>query len=174
MAYRQYSIKGGGNENTVPVSVNGTRKFITFRKSGWDNAAATYDTQDEEVAMAIETSDLYKRGLITCYGDTVPFGEGKAEAEEADEPKEYPDVTTVSEAKAEKADEPREYPDVTTVAEAEAEEADEPREYPDVTTVAEAKKILSADFGIPYSRMPNAEETKRVAGEYGVRFPGLA
>ena len=140
MAYRQYSIKGGGNENTVPVSVNGTRKFITFRKSGWDNADATYDTQDEAVAMGIETSDLFRRGLITCYGDTVPFGEGKAEAE----------------------------------AEAEAEEADEPREYPDVTTVAEAKKILSADFGIPYSRMPNAEETKRVASEYGVRFPGLA
>lgn len=132
MAYRQYSIKGGGNENTVPVSVNGTRKFITFRKSGWDNADATYDTQDEAVARGIETSDLFRRGLITCYGDTVPFGEGKAE------------------------------------------ETDEPREYPDVTTVAEAKKILSADFGIPYSRMPNAEETKRVASEYGVRFPGLA
>lgn len=131
MAYRQYSIKGGGNENTVPVSVNGTRKFITFRKSGWDNADATYDTQDEAVAMGIETSGLFRRGLITCYGDTVPFGEETAE------------------------------------------EAEEPREYPDVTTVAEAKKILSADFGIPYSRMPNAEETKRVASEYGVRFPGL-
>ena len=132
MAYRQYSIKGGGNENTVPVSVNGTRKYVTFRKSGWDNADATYDTQDEAVAMAIESSDLYKRGLITCYGDTVPLSEEKAE------------------------------------------EADEPREYPDVTTVAEAKKILSADFGVPYSRMPNAEETKRVASEYGVRFPKLA
>lgn len=138
MAYRQYSIKGGGNENTVPVSINGTRKYVTFRKSGWDNADATYDTQDEAVAMAIESSDLFRRGLITCYGDTVPFGEGKAEAE------------------------------------AEAEAEDEPREYPDVTTVAEAKKILSADFGVPYSRMPNAEETKRVASEYGVRFPGLA
>ena len=132
MAYRQYSIKGGGNENTVPVSVNGTRKYVTFRKSGWDNADAAYDTQDEAVAMAIESSDLYKRGLITCYGDTVPLSEEKAE------------------------------------------EADEPREYPDVTTVAEAKKILSADFGVPYSRMPNAEETKRVASEYGVRFPKLA
>lgn len=132
MAYRQYSIKGGGNENTVPVSVNGTRKYVTFRKSGWDNADATYDTQDEAVAMAIESSDLYKRGLITCYGDTVPLSEEKAE------------------------------------------EADEPREYPDVTTVAEAKKILSADFGVPYSRMPNAEETKRVASEYGVHFPKLA
>ena len=134
MAYRQYSIKGGGNENTVPVSINGTRKYVTFRKSGWDNADATYDTQDEAVAMAIESSDLFRRGLITCYGDTVPFGEGKAEAEAEDEP----------------------------------------REYPDVTTVAEAKKILSADFGVPYSRMPNAEETKRVASECGVRFPGLA
>lgn len=132
MAYRQYSIKGGGNENTVPVSVNGTRKFITFRKSGWDNADATYDTQDEAVARGIETSDLFRRGLITCYGDTVPFGEGRTK------------------------------------------EPEEPREYPDVTTVAEAKKILSADFGIPYSRMPNAEETKRVASEYGVRFPKLA
>lgn len=135
MAYRQYSIKGGGNENTVPVSVNGTRKFITFRKSGWDNADATYDTQDEAVAMAIETSNLFRRGLITCYGDTIPLSEERAKV---------------------------------------AEERDEPREYPDVTTVAEAKKILSADFGIPYSRMPNAEETKRVASEYGVRFPGLA
>ena len=132
MAYRQYSIKGGGNENTVPVSVNGTRKFITFRKSGWDNADATYDTQDEAVARGIETSDLFRRGLITCYGDTVPFSEETAE------------------------------------------ETDEAREYPDVTTVAEAKKILSADFGVPYSRMPNAEETKRVASEYGVRFPKLA
>lgn len=135
MAYRQYSIKGGGNENTVPVSVNGTRKFITFRKSGWDNADATYDTQDEEVARGIETSDLFRRGLITCYGDTVPLSEEQAKV---------------------------------------AEERDEPREYPDVTTVAEAKKILSADFGVPYSRMPNAEETKRVASEYGVHFPGLA
>ena len=151
MAYRQYSIKGGGNENTVPVSVNGTRKFITFRKSGWDNADATYDTQDEAVALGIETSDLFRRGLITCYGDTIPLSEERAKvAEERDEPREYPDVTTV------------------------AEERDEPREYPDVTTVAEAKKILSADFGVPYSRMPNAEETKRVASEYGVRFPGLA
>ena len=148
MAYRQYSIKGGGNENTVPVSINGTRKFITFRKSGWDNADATYDTQDEAVAMAIETSDLFRRGLITCSGDTVPLSDEQYEAE----------------------GQAREYPDVTTVA----EERDEPREYPDVTTVAEAKKILSADFGIPYSRMPNAEETKRVASEYGVRFPGLA
>ena len=135
MAYRQYSIKGGGNENTVPVSINGTRKFITFRKSGWDNADATYDTQDEAVALGIETSDLFRRGLITCYGDTIPLSEERAKV---------------------------------------AEERDEPREYPDVTTVAEAKKILSADFGIPYSRMPNAEETKRVASEYGVRFPGLA
>ena len=134
MAYRQYSIKGGGNENTVPVSVNGTRKFITFRKSGWDNADATYDTQDEAVALGIETSDLFRRGLITCYGDTIPLSEERAKV---------------------------------------AEERDEPREYPDVTTVAEAKKILSADFGIPYSRMPNAEETKRVASEYGVHFPGL-
>ena len=134
MAYRQYSIKGGGNENTVPVSVNGTRKYVTFRKSGWDNADATYDTQDEEVALAIETSDLYRRGLITCHGDTIPLSEERTK---------------------------------------EPEGAEEPREYPDVTTVAEAKKILSADFGIPYSRMPNAEETKRVASEYGVHFPGL-
>lgn len=132
MAYRQYSIKGGGNENTVPVSINGTRKFITFRKSGWDNADATYDTQDEAVAMAIETSDLFRRGLITCCGDTVPLSDEQYEEE------------------------------------------GQAKEYPDVTTVAEAKKILSADFGIPYSRMPNAEETKRVASEYGVRFPGLA
>lgn len=132
MALRSYTIKGGGNENTVPVRINGLTKYITFKKNGWDDSPAQFDTMDETLAMAIEQSPLYARGLIEVTGDTVPFG----------------DQDYLKEGQA--------------------------REYPDVTSVKDAKDILNKDFDVPFSKMPNAEETKKIAKEYGVRFPGLA
>lgn len=155
MAYRSYIIKSGGSESTVPVRINGLTKYITFKKNGWDDAPAQFDTADRALAQAIEAGALYRRGLITVTGDTVPFAE------------ERPARAVTEEVQAQDVKEVGTVPGIP-------EAPEQAEEYADVTSVKDAKEILNKKFGVLYSRMPNAEETKSVAAEYGVSFPGLS
>lgn len=144
MAIRSYIIHGGGNENTIPVRVGGVTRYLTFRKNGWDDSPAEYDTEDLSVAMAIEGSIFFAKGLVDVTGDTVPL--------RREEDGSFAPLSSPSSPKGEQA---------------------EVREYPDVSSVQEAKEVLNKEYDVPYSRLGNKEQVMRVSEECGVRFPGL-
>lgn len=145
---KQYSLITLGMEHTLPVTVEGSKRYIKFVKVDKDDNKGFFETNDKKLQKAIEESSFFENKEISLIF-----------SDESDDEELLP-------AKGEKQ----------TQKQLKGAKEFEPAEFPDVTEFKQAKDILTGEpynVGKTSKSLASPEGILAKAGELGISFPNL-